>query len=179
MTDYSFRNENISIETKIENSTSVSNDLPKAKFEVLDSNNLRLNFTFNQLNYKNLSGRRLQFRIIDRDRGDSDWYTVKQTFIRIPEIDSVICTNEMNNQCELKGEGLDYIAQVSVDGGRNWYPQSPDNILKVQPTADGKTMVQIPLLINQKFLQIKLRDYPKTEGLSVVNFLFSNRSKKK
>jgi hypothetical protein len=172
LTDYNFRLENLSIETRIEDAMTSSNQLPRVIFDVLDTNNLRLNFTFNQSINKNLSGRRLQFRIRDRERGDSDWLTIKQTFVRIPIIESVKCTNEVNNQCELRGEGLDYIAQVSTDGGRSW-----SNTLQVQPTADGNLMMLIPNLINQKFLQIKLRDYPKTEGLAVFNFAFSNTVK--
>ena len=174
LTDYNFRLENLSIETRIENATTNSNELPQIRFEVLDTNNLRLNFTFNQVTNKALSGRRLQFRIRDRERGNSDWLTIKQTFVRIPSIESVKCTNEMNNQCELKGEGLDYIGQVSTDGGRNWN----NNNLQVQLTEDGKNKIMIPMLINQKFLNIKLRDFSNTEGLNVSNFVYSNSVKK-
>lgn len=94
------------------------------------------------------------------------------------KIESVKCTNGMNNQCELKGEGLDYISQVSTDGGRSWFPQSSGATLQVQPTAEGNLMMMIPMLINQKFLQIKLRDFPNTEGLTVNNFVYSNSVKK-
>ena len=186
LTDYNFRLENLSIETNIESATTNPAQLPLVNFEVLDTNNLRLNFSFNQTTNKYLSGRRLQFRIRDKERGDSDWYTIRQTFVRIPNIESVKCTsqNSANNNpntqntvnsvfCELRGEGLDYIAQVSVDGGRNW-----TNTLQVEPTAEGNLLMKIPHLINQKFLQIKLRDYPNTEGLSVTNFIYSNSVKK-
>ena len=174
LTDYSFRNENLSIETRIENATTNPNELPNVKFDVLDTNNLRLNFTFNQSTNRSLSGRRLQFRIRDRERGDSDWYSIKQTFVRLPQIESVKCTTEINNQCALIGEGLDYIANLSIDGGRSW----TSNNLQVQVTEDGKTKIMIPLLINQKFLQIKLRDYPNTDGLTVTGFVYSNTVKK-
>lgn len=216
LTDYNFRLENISIETNIEKATLNPTDLPQVNFEVLDTNNLRINFSFNLSTIKALSGRRLQFRIKDRERGDSDWYVIKQTFVRIPQIESVKCTSKSSqslpsqqsygvegiNQsgnpaqnsvtlnsgnpgtlnsansvnflpCELKGEGLDYIAQISVDGGRSWNPQNGGQ-LPVQLTEDGKYKIMIPMLINQKFLQIKLRDFPNTEGLTVTGFVYSN-----
>lgn len=173
LTDYNFRTENLSLETNLENATTTPNQLPTVSFEVLDTNNLRINFSLNSSTLKALSGRRLQFRIKDRERGDSDWYVIKQTFVRIPTIESVKCTNEMNNQCELRGEGLDYISQVSVDGGRSW-----TNAGAVEPTAEGNLMMKIPFLINQKFLQIKLRDYPNTEGLTVTNFVYANSVRK-
>lgn len=119
----------------------------------------------------------MQFRIKDKERGDSDWYDIKQTFVRIPQIESVKCTTEMNNQCELRGEGLDYIAQVSVDGGRSWSPQN-GAALQVEPTEAGNLKMMIPFLINAKFLQIKLRDFPQTEGLPVTNFTYANSVKK-
>ena len=37
--------------------------------------------------------------------------------------------------------------------------------------------MMIPLLINKKFLQIKLRDYPHTEGLPIEEFLYKNTVK--
>lgn len=75
LTDYDFNQENIQIETRIEKSQPGLADLPKASFEVLDTNTLRLNFTFNEQIQKFIGGRRLQFRIRDKERGDSDWYT--------------------------------------------------------------------------------------------------------
>ena len=176
LTDYDFKGENLSIETRIEKSQPGSVESPKVAFEVLDANTLRLNFTFSEQSQKFIGGRRLQFRIRDRERGDSDWYAIKQTFVRIPGIQSVKCTNEMNGQCELKGEGIDYIQQVSIDGGQTWYPQEASGLM-AQPTADGQKMAMIPLLINKKLLQIKLRDFPKTEGLTVTDFSFVNSVK--
>lgn len=208
LTDYNFKTENLSVETNIENATLSIYDLPNTSFEVLDTDNLRINFNLNPSTIKSLSGRRLQFRIKDRERGDSDWYTIKQTFVRIPQIELVKCgsnssqslqssqsygvsgTNQTNSStpnsatlnsgnsvnsisCELRGEGLDYISQISVDGGRSW-----TNSGQVEPTAEGNLMMKIPFLINQKFLQIKLRDYPNTEGLTVTNFTYSNSLKK-
>jgi hypothetical protein len=82
----------------------------------------------------------------------------------------------MNNQCEIKGEGIDYIQQVSVDGGTSWFPQEATGLI-VKPTANGQKTAMIPLLANKKMLQIKLRDFPKTEGLPVQEFIFSNTVK--
>lgn len=171
LTDYDFKQENLSVETRIEKSQSGDANSPKAAFEVLDSNTLKINFTLNEQIRKFLGGRRLQFRIRDKERGDSDWYTIKQTFVRVPQIESVKCTGEMNGQCKLTGQGIDYISQVSVDGGKNWFPENNAS-LQTQPSADGKTQALIPLLTDKNLLQIKLRDFPKTVGMQIRNFSF-------
>jgi hypothetical protein len=175
-TDYDFKAEDLSIETRIEKSQKPAGDLIKVNFEVLNWKNMKVTFTLTEQIQKLIGGRRLQFRIKDSERGDSDWYTIKQPFVRFPNIVSVKCTTEMNGQCEIKGEGIDYIGQVSVDGGKSWFP-SEANGLKTQATKDGQTAAMIPLLTNKKLLQIKLMDFPKTEGLSIVNYLFSNTAR--
>lgn len=111
----------------------------------------------------------------DSIRPDSDWYTIKQTFIRQATIKSIRCTNEMNGQCEMKGEGINYIQQVSVDNGQTWYPQEPQTLI-AQPTPDGQKMAMIPNLINKKLLRIKLRDYPK-KAITQSNFTLTNTVK--
>ena len=98
LTDYGFKRENISIETKIENATVNLNELPVVEFEVLDTNNLRVNFSFNPTVIKALSGRRLQFRIKDREKENLIAYD-QTNFVRVPGIEAVKCTNEMNNHC--------------------------------------------------------------------------------
>jgi len=82
LTDYDFKVENIQIETKIENSQINSTELPKADFEVLDWKNMQISFQLNEQFQRLLGGRRLQFRIRDRERGDSPWYTVQKPFVR-------------------------------------------------------------------------------------------------
>lgn len=176
LTDYEFKGENLSIETRIERSQPGAVQPPQVGYDVLDGNTLRLNFTFNEQSQKFIGGRRLQFRIRDRERGDSDWYTIRQTFVRLPEIKSVKCTTEMNGMCQMTGDGIDYIQQVSVDGGQSWYPQDQSGLI-AQPTADGQKTAMIPLLVNKKLLQIKLRDFPNTSGLPIVDFLFSSSVK--
>lgn len=176
LTDYDFKGENLSIETRIERSQPGASDAPAVAFEVLDANRLRLKFTFTEQTQKFIGGRRLQFRIKDKERGDSDWYTIKQTFVRLPQIESVKCASEMNGQCQLTGQGIDYIQQVSTDGGLSWYPSDAAGLI-AQPTADGQTMALIPLLTNKKLLQIKLRDFPKTDGLAVIDYTFTNSVK--
>ena len=158
LTDYSFKTENVSIETRIENGQVGQSVLPFAAKEVLDPSNLRISFTFNDQHQQYLAGRRLQFRIKDRFRGDSDWYTIKQTFVRIPDIQLVTCQNK---QCKIIGKGLDYIGQFSTDGGNVWQPP-----LQAQPTSDGKSFMIILGVKNKKLLRIKLRDFPNTEGLN-------------
>ncbi len=106
-----------------------------------------------------LAGRRLQFRILDRLRGNSDWYTIKQKFVRIPKVDSVSCRN---NECKITGTGLDYIGQISTDGGRVWQPS-----LQVVPQSSGRSSMTINGIENRHMLRIKLRDFPDTEGLAI------------
>jgi hypothetical protein len=173
LTDYDFKGENLQVETRIENGQMGTVQSPQVAFDVLDANTLRLNFTFTEDSKKFIGGRRLQFRIKDRERGNSDWYTIRQTFVRLPKIETVKCTSEMNGQCELKGEGIDYISQVSVDGGKTWFPGA-GQALQAQVSVDGKTVALIPLLTDKKLLQIKLRDYPNMEGIAVTDFIFLN-----
>jgi hypothetical protein len=127
-------------------------------------------------NYRN-SYQKPQFRIRDKERGHADWYSIKETFVRVPEISSITCTQEMNGFCEMKGSSIDYISQVSVDGGQSWSPQAPTT-LQVQPTQDGQKLVMIPILQNKKLLMVKLRDFPKGEGLFIGNFSFFNSVKR-
>lgn len=157
LADYIFKAENINIETHIENGQVGQEVLPQTNFEVLDTLTLRINFAFNNQYQQFLAGRRLQFRIKDRVRGVSDWVTIKQTFVRIPQIESVNCVKE---ECRVIGSGLDYIGQVSADGGSIWQPPPP-----LQPTSDGKSSMTIPAVKDKKLLRIKLRDFPNTEGL--------------
>ncbi|NNE99941.1 MAG: hypothetical protein HKN25_13050 [Pyrinomonadaceae bacterium] len=159
LADYGFKAENTNIETRIENGQVGENALPQPTFEVLDSFNLRINFTLSEQHQQFLAGRRLQFRIKDRVRGDSDWYTIKQTFVRIPEISSVICKG---SKCKVSGKGLDYIGQVSTDGGNVWQPP-----LTVQPTSDGRSYMEIQGVKDRRLLRIKLRDFQETEGLPI------------
>lgn len=196
LTDYDFKVENLSLETRMEKQTGNNNNgygtpgynpgynnyggtdipLPKVEFEILDWKNLRISLQLTEQLQKLLGGRRLQFRIRDKERGDSDWYSIKQTFVRIPNISSIVCTTEMNKLCELKGNSIDYISQVSIDGGQSWYPQAPAT-LQVQPTEDGSKLAMIPHLPNKKLLMIKLRDYPSGEGLFINGFSFTNSVK--
>lgn len=176
LSDYDFKNESITIETRIERSQKTANDLISPNFEVLDWKTMRIRFSLTGDTYTNLGGRRIQFRIRDKERGDSDWYTIKQTFTRVPQVTSIKCTQEMNGQCEMKGDGMDYVGQVSVDGGKTWYPGDAGN-LQAQPTADGQSEVLIPQLINRKLLRLKLRDFPNTNGLFAGNFVFTNTVK--
>jgi len=187
VSDYDFKIENLSVEMRLEkdsknvnpnkssgspqNSSGGEISLPKPEFEILDGKNLRITFKITEQIRKLLGGRRLQFRIRDRERGDSDWYSIKQTFVRVPKIDSITCTNEMNGMCEMKGSTIDYISQVSIDGGQSWFPKDPAT-LQVQPTKDGNKLAMIPLLTDKKLLLIKLRDFPKGEGIGVDDFSF-------
>lgn len=171
LTDYEFRPENLSIETRIEKSSEILQSV-KAGFEVLDSNTLRVNFTFDELLKKTIGGRRLQFRIRDKERGNSDWFIVRQTFIRMPEIASIKCPPDLNGECRISGKGLGYISQFSGDGGATWFPQDSD-ALKIQTTGDGQESATIKGLSDKNPLLVKLRDFPKTTGFRLKNYKFN------
>lgn len=158
LADYSFKQENISIETRIENGQAGMGVVPQTKAEVLDTFNLRISFQFTPQTQQFLAGRRLQFRIRDNIRGDSNWYSIKQTFIRLPKIESINCKGE---ECKITGTGLDYIGQIATDG-INWQPP-----LQVMPTPDGKSTMTINGVKDKKALKIKLRDFPNTEGFPI------------
>lgn len=175
-TDYDFKPENLTIETRIENGGANTGEMPRTSFEVFDWKSMRLKIVLNEQIAKIIGGRRLQFRLRDKERGDSDWYTVRQTFVRIPKIRSVKCTKEMNGQCELRGTGIDYIGQVSVDGENTWFP-GENQILQTQTAADGTTTAMIPHYANKKMLKIRLRDYPQTAGIEAGDCSFVNTVK--
>ena len=175
-TDYDFKPENLSVETRIENGGASGGEMPRVSFEVFDWKSMRLTITLNEQLAKIIGGRRLQFRLRDRERGTSDWYTIRQTFVRIPEIKSVGCTSQMNGQCEIKGYGIEYIGQVSVDGGKTWFPNENQS-LQTRQTTDGQSAAMIPRLENKKLLLIKFRDFPKMDGTGVTDFIFSNSVK--
>ena len=168
-----FKIENIQIETRIENTETNSAQLPKADFEVLDWKNIRVNFVLNEEVRKIIGGRRLQFRIRDKQRGTSDWYSLRKTFARIPEIISVKCNTPANKTCQIKGEGLEYISRISIDGGKTWYPQEPAS-LAVETTSDGQKIAMIPQFGNKNLLLIKLRDFSAGDGLLLSNFSSTN-----
>lgn len=172
LTDYEFRAENLSIETRIEKSSEILKSV-KAGFEVLDGNTLRVNFTFDESLGKIIGGRRLQFRIRDKERETSDWYTVRQTFVRIPEIVSINCPPGLSGECRISGKGLGYISQFSGDGGATWFPLDSD-ALKIQTTGDGQESATIIGLSDKNPLLIKLRDFPKTIGFRSKNYKFKD-----
>lgn len=178
LTDYDFKLENLSVETRIENSQFVASELPSTNFEVLDWKSLKVTFQIDEKLLRILGGKRLQFRIRDRVRGDSDWFTIRQTFVRLPYITAVDCAADKKGNCELKGENLEYINQISIDGGKSWTVRD-STLLNLRSTPDGKQSILIPALQNKKLLQIKLRDYPSGEGITVTDFSFTNFSKGK
>lgn len=172
LTDYEFRPENLSIETRIEKSSEILQSV-KAGFEVLDGDTLRVNFTFDETLRKIIGGRRLLFRIKDRERGTSDWYTLRQIFVRIPEIASIKCPQDTNGECRISGKGLAYISQFSIDGGATWFPQDSD-ALKIQTTADGQESATIKGFSDKNPLLVKLRDFPKTTGFRLKNYILND-----
>lgn len=169
LTDYDFKLENITIETRIENGQTNGMDLPKTNLEVLDWKNMQITFQLNEQLQTLLSGKRLQFRIRDKVRGDSDWYTLGKTFARLPEKIAVECLAGEN--CLMKGEGIEYVGQVSVDGGKSWFPQGQSS-LSVETMANGEKFIKIPKYSAKNLLQIKLRDFPMTQGLPVQDYAF-------
>jgi hypothetical protein len=172
LTNYDFKTGNISVETRIEETEVPLNQLPKAAFEVLDWKNLKITFLFNPEIRSYMGGKKLQFRIRDKERGSSDWFTVDQTFVRVPIIKSLNCLVGKKGFCQLKGVGIEYISEISVDGGKIWYPQSPAT-WSVMPTTDGLQEAMVPKVPNlRNQIRFKLRDLPKTGGLTFKNLGF-------
>jgi hypothetical protein len=178
LTDYDFKIENLQIETRIENSRTGSIEMPPADFEVLDWKNMKISFQLDENSLRLLGGRRLQFRIRDKERGDSDWYTIRKTFVRFPEIRAIKCTGRMNGNCEMSGEGIEYISQVSADGGKTWYPQEPGT-LTVQAGTEGGKAIFMPHLSNKNLLRVRLRDFPSIEGLTVDDYVLNGAAGRK
>ena len=178
LTDYDFKVENITIETRIENGLTSGADLPKTALEVLDWKNMQITFQLSEQLQTLLSGKRLQFRIRDKVRGDSDWYTLGKTFARLPEKISVECSAQANENCLMKGEGIEYVGQVSVDNGKSWFPQSQGS-LTVETMSNGEKFIRIPRYSNKNLLQIKLRDFPMMQGLPVQDYNFVTKSRKR
>ena len=78
----------------------------------------------------------------------------------------------------MKGDGLEYISQVSIDGEKSFNPQDSLNPIE-RFTAEGQKVLVIPYYTNKKLLQIKLRDFTKTEGLPILDYKFINLGKGK
>ncbi|MBX7174289.1 MAG: hypothetical protein K1X72_25170 [Pyrinomonadaceae bacterium] len=164
LTDFDFKVENLRIETRIENTQTNPFQPNDVNFEVLDWRSIRLDIRLNDQAKKMLGGRRIQFRICDKARGNSDWYSIKQTFVRLPQGLSLKC---LNKQCELSGKGVNYIQQVSLDDGKTWFPQDATGLVS-QTNASGMESAIIPNIIEtKKALKIRLRDFPKTDGLPI------------
>lgn len=172
LTDYDFKPENLAIEIRLEKTEkAVLNAAASIDLEVLDPSTVRARLAPGEELKKLLGGRRLQLRLKDRERGVSDWYTVRQTFVRLPRIESISCVVQLNGNCEITGAGLDYIGGISIDGGAIWQPEAttPQSSTKV----DVINRRLIPRLAEKEALRIKLRDYPAPNGLTVTNYLYS------
>lgn len=172
LTDFDFKIENLLIETRIENTQTNPFNLTDIDFEVLDWRSIKLNIRLNDQAKKMLGGRRIQFRICDKQRGNSDWYSIKQTFVRLPQGLSVKC---LNKQCELAGKGINYIQQVSLDEGKTWFPQEPTGLV-AKSTENGLETAIIPnLTAAKKSIKIKLRDFPMSDGFMITTSIMPNR----
>lgn len=164
LTDFDFKVENLRIETRIENTPINPISPPDIEFEVLDWRSMKLNIHLSEQTRKILGGRRIQFRIIDVRRGSSDWFTIKQTFVRMPQINSLKC---LNKECEIIGKGISYIQQISLDDGKTWFPKDPIG-LNADSIGNDLERAKIPISIGNKSMIIKLRDFPTLEGIPVL-----------
>ncbi len=175
LTDYNLKIENLTVETRIENTESNPFQENHISFEVFDWHSMRLNIQLTEQAKKMLGGRRIQFRIRDSKRGDSDWYSIKQTFVRMPQISSFSCPPQSDKECQLSGKGISYIQQISTDNGTTWFPQEPTGLVS-KPGLNGLETVLIPNTGGKsKALKIKLRDFPNPDGLPISSFMLVNR----
>ena len=171
LTDYDFKIENLQIETRIENAQVNPFNEANISFEVLDWRSIRLNIQLSDQAKKMLGGRRIQFRIKDSKRGDSDWYSIKQTFVRIPQITSLKCLPNQTKQCELIGTGINYIQQISLDNGKTWFPEQPTGLVS-NPSTNELESVLIPNSSgNTRSVKIRLRDFSKAQDLPLSSFM--------
>jgi hypothetical protein len=114
-------------------------------------------------NRKSVGGRRIQFTLADARRGNSDWYSIKQTFVRLPNITALKC---LGKECELKGTGINYILQISLDGSKTWFPSEPTG-LTAKAIENGLETALIPNPAGVKSVKIKLRDFSVADGVLV------------
>lgn len=171
LTDFDFKIENLKVETRLENTQVNPFEPSDVNFEVLDWRSIRLDLKISEQARKMLGGRRIQFRITDKLRGSSDWYSIRQTFVRTPQISSFKCLADQAKQCELIGTGINYIQQISFDNGTTWYPEQPVGLVS-KPTANGLESVMIPNIVgNKQNVKIRLRDFSKSQMLPLSNFL--------
>ncbi|NJM52195.1 MAG: hypothetical protein HC846_01665 [Blastocatellia bacterium] len=164
LTDYDFKIENLTIETRIEN-TEVNpfqeNDI---SYEVLDWRSMRLSIRLSEQSKKFLGGRRIQFRILDNKRGNSDWYSIKQTFVRMPQITSLKCSTK---ECEIIGRGISYIQQISLDDGKTWFSNESTGLVAKAIENDLEKVVVQNVSESKKVIKIKLRDFPNGEAIPI------------
>jgi len=55
----------------------------------------------------------------------------------------------------------DKFSRVATDSGKIWKPPP-----QIQPIENGKSFMSISAVKDKKFIRIKLRDFPNTDGLS-------------
>lgn len=163
LTDYDFKIENLTIETRIEKTDLNPFQENDISYEVLDWRSMRLNISLSEQAKKFLGGRRIQFRILDSKRGDSDWYSIKQTFVRMPQITTLKCSNK---ECEVIGKGISYIQQISLDDGKTWFPNEPTGLV-AKSIENELEMATIPNTAGSKSIKIKLRDFPTSDGIPI------------
>jgi hypothetical protein len=93
----------------------------------------------------------------------------------MPQISSFSCPPQSDKECQLTGKGISYIQQISTDNGTTWFPQEPTGLIS-KPTSNGLETVFIPNIGGKsKAVKIKLRDFPKPEGLPISAFMLGNR----
>lgn len=127
LTDYDFKSENISIETRIENfpNQSFEVELPKANFHVLDWKHIQVSFLITKPFKDVLGDKRLQFRIRDKERGDSDWYTVTNSNVRDGERS---LTHFSKKAKVINSEPAKTVEKPLVTNQTNSVPPTPNNL---------------------------------------------------
>ncbi|MFV0389956.1 MAG: hypothetical protein ACK5NT_14525 [Pyrinomonadaceae bacterium] len=158
--DQDFRIEQLRLEARIEGSDVMPFVPPDIKFEVLDWRTIRLKLKISEQTRKYLAGKRIQFRIIDSERGNSDWYTLSKTFVRMPSDISVRCKA---NECVIAGRGITYLKQISLDGGKTWYPDANESLMPI-PQKDGTDRLVIPNSGGRDGVRVRLRDFDNDQG---------------
>lgn len=167
LTDYDFKAENIEIETRIEDfpNQSFEVELPKANFQVIDWKHIQVSFLITKPFKDVLGEKNLQFRIRDKERGNSDWFTVRNNSSNNEESDTIRFSRKSNGNNQSNTETSKPAEQLQDSDSNN--PIKPvekesDLILPTSTTNKVETMTKVaeekstisPMLPNQTVAQI-------------------------
>lgn len=144
MSEYGFvANQIDSVNVRIKGqSDAISLDRDEKHLTVFAGNALEitvpLNLKINGIELRNtLAGQRLEFEIVDKDRGSSGWKTVEPAFVNVPRSLSVVCPAGLTEQCRLEGD-LRMVASYrsGLSGEFTALPSNSGSSISIGPLSD-------------------------------------------